>query len=325
MTDHKIFPLLTSVNIETKFRFSYRKHFLFIGSCFSEHMSVRMKDAGFTICSNPYGISYNPVSIASQLEDILQLKSYDTANFELRDELFTSWAHHGKFKNTDAARMADSINSQIQAAYHSLSNNCVLVLSLGTAFVHRLVSNGQIVNNCHKYPADFFYGSLLKIPEIVDHFELVITKLLEKWPDIQLIFTVSPVRHLSEGLQMNQLSKASLLLATNEICSRFSENVSYFPAYELMIDELRDYRFYDDSLTHPNTTAINYIWNKWLSYLMADETKSIINEVEKYNNLKQHKILFPDTQSAIKHIAKIQLTYQQLSEKYPEIKLQDPG
>ncbi|HQW11352.1 MAG TPA: GSCFA domain-containing protein [Saprospiraceae bacterium] len=317
-------PLYTPVNIETSARFTYNNRFLFIGSCFSEHIASKLTAVGFHTFSNPTGITYNPLSISQSIRNITHQSKWKPTYLEKKDDLFFSWSHHGSFKSTSEKDLLQRIDLAYSKAKECLTSSPVLILSWGTSVAHELKQTGDIVANCHKFPASNFNSFLIEPAQIVEEYTELFEELLGLYPDATILLTISPVRHLRDGLIANQRSKSALHWAAHELLRIFPDNVFYFPAYELMIDELRDYRYYARDLVHPNDLAVDYILQKFINSYFSNQEIEILTEIEQYNKLKAHRILFPESEQALDHIDRVEATYIGLREKYPQVIIQAP-
>lgn len=264
---------------------------LLMGSCFTEHMGQKLAAYKFLVQHNPFGIVYNPISIARCITRLNAENQYFTRGelFE-HQGLWHSWEHHSRFSGPDAASVLINLNAAYQAAVAHLKKARFLFLTLGTADVHERLDSGQIVANNHKVPAAKFQTRLLSVSEITDR----LVAALQALGDVRVILTVSPVRHLRAGLVENQRSKATLVLACAEIC-RQMPTVQYFPAYEWMLDDLRDYRFYAEDMIHPSALAVDYIWSQFSDTYFGAETKFWMEKIEKIQLAVQHRPFHPDT------------------------------
>jgi hypothetical protein len=263
---------------------------LLIGSCFAENIAGRMEQSGFEICKNPFGIVYNPESTANSLRDLIQKRIFTKNDLFEYQGVYHSFAHHSRFSGTDTQQVLEKINASASWASGFLQKASVLIVTFGTANVYRLKSSQQIVSNCHKVPATQFSEERLTIHQITIRWNELIANLMQFNPQIRIIFTVSPIRHWKNGANANQLSKAILLLAINELVESHP-NCYYFPAYEILLDDLRDYRFYAEDLIHPNNQAINYIWEKFGDACFNDSVKEKIKIYEKQQKALSHRPL----------------------------------
>jgi hypothetical protein len=263
---------------------------MLLGSCFVEHLAARLQNAGFVTSLNPFGVLYNPDSIARSLRDILQERVFTADDLFTHEGLLHSFAHHSRFSGTHPAEVLHLINTTLRDASDSLRQAKYLIITFGTSNVFRLERSGEVVSNCHKLPAQLFREEKLSIRHIVESWTPLIKELLSFNPQLRILFTVSPIRHLKEGAHGNQLSKATLLLATEELVQSCPQ-CSYFPSYELLLDDLRDYRFYADDLTHPNKQAIDYIWEKFGDVYFNQQTAAAVQEEERKRKALNHRPL----------------------------------
>ncbi|MFK7935282.1 MAG: GSCFA domain-containing protein [Saprospiraceae bacterium] len=289
-----------------------------IGSCFAEHIGQRLNERKFSLLSNPYGILYNPASITTALEMLLENYQFSEKDFFQHQELWHSYHHHGEFSNLDLAQATDNIQQQISIARTQLLRTNRLLLTLGTSRVYILKKLEKVVANCHKLPQKEFINRRLSIAETVAFLQPTLEKLKSQNPDLQIIITISPIRHWRDGAIENQRSKAVLLLATELICKNL-DYVHYFPAYELVMDDLRDYRFYKKDMTHPNELAQEYIWNQFQKVFFDKKTQQLNQRIEKLIAAKNHRPLHPQTnahqqfrQAQLKKAAILQQEHPQL-------------
>lgn len=296
-------------------RISIRKPMLVIGSCFAENIGALLQAQLFDVKINPFGIVYNPLSIVQQLLCIIRGKKFVAADLFEHNGLWHSWQHHGSFADADQDVVLSNINLQLEEAYLQVHKADWLIITLGSAYYYSLI-DGQIVSNCHKVPANNFVKKIASESQIVVFFEKLFKQLQKINPSIKILFNVSPVRYVRDGLTENTLSKSILHLAINEIVSKNS-NCFYFPSYEIVIDELRDYRFYKADMIHPNEMAIAYIYEKFAAALFDDETKIIEKEVQQFNAFSNHKILNHSADAIEQFQLKKDQIMSLLFDKYP--------
>jgi hypothetical protein len=277
------------------FECSYKTPILAIGSCFAENIGNRLSDLRVLTCTNPFGILYNPISIANCLNYLMKDAFFTEHDIFENQGLWHSWQHHGKFSSSRKDEILRGVNENISETRKFLKTANRLILTLGTAHVFIEKQTNQVVANCHKMPVSCFHRKRLSVDEIVESFNPVFNKIFLQNNDYQIIITVSPIRHIKDGLIENQRSKAILLLAVDRLCALFP-NVHYFPSYEIMMDDLRDYRFYEPDMIHPTQQAIDYIWQIFSDTYFSDETKKIMDDVRKVNLMRQHRPLHPDTE-----------------------------
>ena len=280
-------------------RLTYKDSILFIGSCFADEMGRRCVDRYFDAMVNPFGVLFNPCSISDCLG---LLEGYginaEQCSFIPEDVIetpggFCSFHHHGSFCRPTAQEFLENANRELARSSEFYYREGWVVVTLGTAFIYTDKESGMVVSNCHKLPADRFERTMIDADQVYDS----LSQYVAARPERQWIFTVSPVRHLADGLHANQMSKATLLMGVQRLVDRYP-NAHYFPAYEIMLDELRDYRFYADDMMHPSAQAADYIFERFMDYALADSERPFLQEAEKVRGMMQHRILNPDTQQA---------------------------
>lgn len=307
-------PLQTKMN--------HSDSFLMIGSCFSEHIGNNMQKLKFNIHSNPFGIVFNPLSIAFQLNRICN-KNYFTENdvFE-KDNNWYSFEAHSFVSAKSKNELIKKLNETIDDWHNSLKNTKCLFITLGSAFAYYHIEKQQIVSNCHKFPGNVFTKKLLQLSDILSVYKDLMDSIFSINPNIQIIYTVSPVKHLRDGVVENNLSKAILLQTVHQLISEY-KNCSYFPAFELVNDDLRDYRFYEKDLAHPNNLAIEYVWNKFIDCCFDENTKQINLKIEQINKAFQHKIFNHNTQLVIDFKKDFYNKCQALKTQYPYLNFEN--
>lgn len=255
-----------------------------------------MEDLKFDVLHNPTGILFDPFSVVRHLRDALENKIYTTSDLALRDEVWHSYNHHTDFSSTDAQETAAKINEAIASTSEFLKHTNILFITLGSAFYYRLAENGERVANCHRFPAQTFTKHLAEIDEIKNEFECLIQAIKAQNLTLKVVFTVSPVRHIREGVVNNNRSKARLLEAVHQLCDTITD-AYYFPAYELVIDVLRDYRFYDVDMVHPNYPATQFVFEQFKQTFFKEETMSMCERIKEVVTAYRHKPNFPDTEA----------------------------
>lgn len=234
---------------------------LMMGSCFSTEVGTILVERGFDVTLNPFGILFNPASIASSLERLESGTPFSEADVIPREGSYVSFFHHGSFRRATPGEFLSDANESLARAVEVFASADTVILTLGTAWVFRHIAHGYIVSNCHKVPAKEFSREFLGIDETVS----LLAPIISRHQDKRWIFTVSPIRHLADGAHGNQLSKSTLILAVDRLQKMFPDSVQYFPAYEIMMDELRDHSWYVDGGTHPTPEAVSVIAEKFLS------------------------------------------------------------
>jgi hypothetical protein len=290
--------------------------FFCIGSCFTEHIYQKLKDHLIPSFSNPGGIVYNPISIADQMNRLLQGHDFTREDLLYHDELYHGIYHHGRFSHTTVEASLTEMNQHMAKARLYLQRSDVMLITFGSALVYQHLEKNQIVANCHRIPADHFEKRFLTPDEVLSYTQSWIEELHSKYPNIQLIFSLSPVRYLKEGFREHTINKAILTLALNEI-QRLRPAIHYFPSYEIMMDDLRDYRFYSADGIHPSDLAIQYIWDQFKVSCFHDDTKQMIAEIDKWVKNKKHRPLHPETSASQAHTKKMIEDKSHLAKKYP--------
>jgi hypothetical protein len=305
----------------------YRDKLFLIGSCFSENMGAKLNTHLFKVFENPHGILFNPVSVAQSLSDCINKKQYTEADLFELNEVWNSWQHHTRFSGITAKDALEKINESINKGHSFLKTADHIVITLGSAWLYKLNSHSpntaeQVVANNHKAPAVWFDKQLMKPDELTALLKKMVEELLNYNAHLQIIFTISPVRHLREGLIENNRSKAVLIQAVHEIVGS-AENIAYFPSYEYIIDDLRDYRFYAEDLVHPNYAASNYVWEKWVETYMNEETQSIMKQVAELQLAMQHKPFFAGSTQHKEFLQNCIVKTERLLSLYPYLSLND--
>lgn len=282
----KKMKLITEVKIAKDFpNISHKQRICLFGSCFSENIYNKLKESKFSSSSNPFGISFNPISIHQQVELIINQKISDLNIISHKDYHYSHlFSRAFCLPYNSKEELKKEVNKLSEKAKVDLDGSDFIFLTYGTAWIYELKSDSKIVNNCHKQDASLFNKRLLSVSEIVKSFN----QIHQLFKGKKVILTVSPVRHQKDGLHQNQLSKSTLLLAVEEIC-RMSDNYFYFPSYEIILDELRDYRFFGKDLLHPNEMAIDYLWEKFQSTFFDEETIKLVEEISSIRASLNHK------------------------------------
>lgn len=272
-------------------RIDHTQPILSLGSCFASNIAERLTEAKFQIVASPTGILFNPESIAAALNRFDALSRGDRGAIPAADELsrsgsrWFSYDFHSDFSSADAEKALALMQAAVERGAEALSQAKVVIITFGTAFVYRHKCSGEVVANCHKQPQSLFLREMLSAEEIASRY---ISLLQGPLSDKQVIFTISPVRHLADGLEANSLSKATLRIAVETI-KRACGNVIYFPAYEIVMDELRDYRFYAEDMTHPSSVAVDYIWQRFAECAFSAQTLKANEQIERIVKATHHR------------------------------------
>lgn len=314
--------LYTYIHIpRAPFRFSCTERMLLLGSCFAENIGTRLAGNKFNVDINPFGTLYNPASIAAALRRLLHPERFTADDLLQHEGVYHSFSHHSRFSSTSETECLRNINDRLEASTNEFRKTTYLVVTLGTAYVYRLKSSGEVVANCHKLPEKMFDRSMLTVGEIIAEWKELLLSLWEQNPDLKILFTVSPIRHWKDGAHGNQLSKATLLLAVDELQAAYPERIAYFPAYEIMMDELRDYRFYATDMLHPSELAIDYIWQRFTENFLSDETKGILKEWAEIQKAINHRPFQPESDAYKRFISQTLLKMERINEKFPSFDL----
>jgi hypothetical protein len=259
-----------------------------LGSCFADETGRRLAECGLDVCVNPFGTLYNPVSVCnsiSRLQCGVPFTREDCVGMGAGAGLVCSFSHHTSFARPTPEAFLEHANAALETASARWKSASKVLITLGTAWCWRHLPEGEIVSNCLKRPAGEFSRERLTVPQTA----ALLKSLVQRYPDKFFVFTVSPIRHLSDGAHGNQVSKSILLLALEEVCAAFPDRTVYFPAYEILLDELRDYRFYAEDMVHPSLQAAEYVFGKFLSFAFPDEERSRLEERRKAFKASQHR------------------------------------
>lgn len=297
----------------------YDSPIMLMGSCFSQNIGERSSNAGLHCISNPFGISFNPISIAESIDRISQSREVKADELRMREDIYFHYSFHSSFSGLDPHTVVSGMNGSIAEANNSIREISHLIITLGTAWVYRLKEDGRVVNNCHKIPQSSFSKELLDRQEIIGSLTKAIHQVKEMNPELSIVFTLSPVRHWKDGAQENSVSKAILRTAIAEL--QKAESVEYFPSYEIMMDELRDYRFYAEDLLHPSELAQDIIWKRFIEAACDESTKDLLSRVEKYKRMRAHRSLIPNSNSDRLFKEELANEEKKLKSLYPFIQL----
>jgi GSCFA family len=296
----------------------HRHRLLLSGSCFTDHIGNRLRQFKFRVLENPNGILFNPVSITRSVVSYIENKRYSADELFYHNECWHSWEHHSRFSHPDADTALQMINGSQEAAHGFLKEADWLLLTLGSAFVYELKEGNRPVANCHKVLQGAFNRRLLGVEEVMSALDTMLHRLFLFNPQLKIIFTISPVRHLREGVIENNRSKAVLIQCVHQLADKF-DKVAYFPSYELVLDDLRDYRFYAEDMVHPNYQATAYVWEKFVQACIAPDTQTLMKEIDKINAAKAHRAFNPSSEA---HRQFLQTNYQKVQDlklAYPYI------
>ena len=303
----------------TLHRISHQTEMMLMGSCFAESIGNKLSYFKFPALVNPLGILFNPISLNNAFRFISDKKIFSEDDVVFHDGLWHSFYHHGSFSNADKQTCLDNINQSITQAHEWLQKTATVIITLGTAYVWEY-KTGLVVSNCHKIPSKDFKQYMLSVEQT----EQALLEIIENIKKVNLkatiILTVSPIRYLNHGAHQSQISKATLLLAVDSIQQK-NVGIEYFPSYELLMDDLRDYRFYAEDMIHPSNQAVAYIWEKFAECYFETQTFEINKKIDAYQKALSHRILNPESEAGqkfTKHLADIQ---NNLIKAYPFLTL----
>jgi hypothetical protein len=303
-------------------KIDYRDKIMLVGSCFTEHIGDSLADLKFTVMQNPNGIVFDPSTVASSIISYIEDKRYSERDLVHLNELWQSWQHHSRYSGVKKEEVLGTINDSQKNAHQFLKEAKWLIITLGTSFSYRLAENSAHVANCHRAPSVWFNKHMMGIEETVTALDTMLYRLFQFNSSINIVFTVSPVRHIRDGIIDNNRSKARLLEAVHHLVNKFSR-LYYFPSYELVVDVLRDYRFYDIDLVHPNYQATSYVIEQFMHHYVNEDSITLSKEIEKIIVARKHKPFQPDTE-AHKNFLKLHAEKtKDLMSNYPFLSLQE--
>lgn len=310
---------MLDINIpEPERKISYNDTLMLIGSCFTANVGEALQGLKFNTLYNPTGILFDPLSVARHLQDYASNKYYTADELFQQNGIWNSWLHHSEFSSVQQDECLNRINTAIRLAHAHLQHTTVLFITLGTAFSYHLMPEQQPVANCHKAPASRFRKHLLTSEEIVQAMEKSLLPLLNSQPQLQVVFTISPVRHIRDGVIENNRSKAKLIEAVHQLVEQH-ERMLYFPSYELVIDVLRDYRFYDADLVHPNYAATQHVFEIFCNHYMSSHTLKLSDDVKQIVTARKHRPLHPQSAGHQAFLAAQQDKLAALKTKLPHL------
>lgn len=326
-----IMDLMVNIDIKKLSQpIGYKDNILLIGSCFTEHIGNALHELKYPVLQNPNGILFGPDSVCKSLRSYIQNKQYTKADLFQLNEVWNSWQHHSRFSNINADDAVAIINQSQQKAHEFLKEANWLIITLGSSYTYKLCNIADTasetientVANCHRAPSNWFTKEMLETDDIKVMLEDCLKQLKAFNPKLKFLFTISPVRHIRDGVVENNRSKARLIESVHYIVNKL-ESAFYFPAYELVIDVLRDYRFYDIDLVHPNYPATEFVLDKFAEFCIDDESKQLMQEVKKIVIARKHKAFQPATKAhqyfLLSHFEKA----KELQQKYPFLNLEE--
>ena len=300
----------------------YGDKVLLVGSCFTEHIGGALGDWKFETLQNPNGILFDPASVASGLGSYISPERYVAEDLFFANDLWQSWKHHGIFSGVDRDAVLQAINASQQLAHAFLQQADWLIVTLGSSFSYRLVEDGRPVANCHRMPQQLFRKHLMTIEETVTALDGCLHRLFYFNPRVHVLFTVSPVRHIRDGIVENNRSKARLIESVHHLVNKF-DRLWYFPAYELVIDVLRDYRFYDIDMVHPNYTATQFVLEHFTQYCIDATSRSVLEQVKQLVAARRHRPRHPSTAAHARFRREHYEKAAELARRYPFLRLDE--
>ena len=296
----------------------YNSKVILLGSCFSDNIGKKLRYHKFQSVLNPFGILFHPKAIESVIKNAITKKEYTEEDVFFFNERWQSFTTHSKLSASSKEEALNQLNQASALINTALKSSTHIIITLGTSWVYRFLASCKIVANCHKVPQHKFKKELLPITEINKSLSSIISLVRKVNPNINFIFTISPVRHLRDGFIENQQSKSHLISALHQIIKN-QKNIFYFPSYEIMMDELRDYRFYKEDMIHPNQIAINYIWEKFYENWLSDEAIDLKKQVIKIQRGLEHKTFNTDSNEYREFLSSLQKKIKALKKKYSHI------
>ena len=296
----------------------YKSKLLLIGSCFVENIGDKLSYYKFHNALNPFGILFQPIAIENIITRVINIDYFTEEDLFFYNEQWHCYDVHSCLSNSSKEVLLENLKSIVIQTHQKIVQSSHVIITLGTSWVYRLLETGNIVANCHKKPQKEFLKELLSVEEVSESLGTIMALIKSVNPNASIIFTVSPVRHLKDGFIENTQSKSHLISAVHEVVAP-RNNIYYFPSYELMMDELRDYRFYKDDMIHPNQLAINYIWDKFKSIWISDESQKTMYEVEEIQKGLTHKPFNPKSEQHQEFLRNLEIKKSKLQKQFPEL------
>ncbi|AWI24573.1 GSCFA domain-containing protein [Flavobacterium pallidum] len=302
---------------ESSHKLDYKSSIVSLGSCFAESMAEKFGYYQFRNTVNPFGIIFQPLALAKIIRFAAVQKKFTEADVFHSNDTWHCFDAHSALSNVYRDDLIDSLNASTAQLYRGLENATHLIVTLGTAWVYKHDQTNEYVANCHKVPQRYFSKQLLSVDAIADSLKQLINSVYAINPDCHIIFTVSPVRHIKDGFVENQQSKANLISALHNTLA--SSDAAYFPSYEIMMDELRDYRFYAEDMLHPNQTAVDYIWQRFVDTHIKESAYAVMNKVGSIQKSLAHRPFNPDTSQHLAFQEKLQEQVAKLQSRFPHM------
>ncbi|HDZ07230.1 hypothetical protein LCGC14_0333060 [marine sediment metagenome] len=308
--------LLTKILLsKAQNQIDYSSQLMLLGSCFSENIGAKLEHYKFQGLQNPFGILFHPLAIEKLIQRAVQENVYTEDDVFFINEQWHCFDAHSELNNPSKQKLILDLNLAVDQTLVQLKQASHVIITLGTAWVYRNTSSTKVVANCHKVPQINFTKKLLSVVEVKESLQRIITLAKSVNPEVQFIFTVSPVRHLKDGFVQNQLSKAHLISAIHQVID--SDSISYFPSYEIMMDELRDYRFYAKDMIHPSEIAIEYIWEKFSEVWIDETINGVMKKVDEVKRGLQHRAFNPEGEAHQKFLTSLAQKIAYIQNEYP--------
>lgn len=304
---------------KSNFPIDYDSKVMLLGSCFAENMGKKFDYFKFQATTNPFGIIFNAVSLEKLIRRAVENRTFTENDIFFHNDLWHCYEVHSELSNSDKDAFLKSLNNIIRSTNKQLNDSTHIIITLGTSWVYRNIETNEIVANCHKVPQKQFTKELLSIHQTEESLQSIISLIHSVNPNCNFIFTVSPVRHIKDGFTENTLSKAHLIAAIHKTITNHKSNITYFPSYEIMMDELRDYRFYAEDMLHPNQTAIDYIWIQFFENYISESVFGLMNEICSIQKGLQHRPFNPNTESHQKFVLTLEEKMKRINERLPTI------
>lgn len=303
------------------FPIDYQSKIVLLGSCFAENIGEKFRYFKFQTEVNPFGIIFNPVSLENIIKRAVEKQYFNETDIFFHNDLWHCYEVHSELSNSNKDIFLDNLNSILELTHRQIVSLTHCIITLGTSWVYRNITSNEIVANCHKVPQKEFTKELLTAAQTEESLQNIISIIHTINPKCKFIFTVSPVRHIKDGFFENNVSKAQLLSAIYKVVqvSPSGAEGAYFPSYEIMIDELRDYRFYKDDMLHPNQMAVDYIWIKFFENYVSETEFQLMNEICSIQKDLAHKPFNPNTEAHRKFLEKLQTKISKIQERLPQI------
>ena len=292
---------------------------MLLGSCFTENMGEKFAYFKFQTTTNPFGIIFNAVSLEKLIRRTVENRTFTENDIFYHNELWHCYEVHSELSHPDKAIFLSNLNSIVELTHRHISSLTHCIITLGTSWVYRNNETNEIVANCHKVPQKNFTKELLSISQTEKSLKSIVSLVHSVNPNCNFIFTVSPVRHIKDGFVENTLSKAHLVAAVHKTIPHHPSPITYFPAYEIIMDELRDYRFYAEDMLHPSQTAIDYIWIQFFENYISESEFGLMNQICEVQRALQHRPFNPNTESHLRFLEQLNLKIEQIKEKLPQV------